>query len=188
MKKRFTDCDIWNDPWFRKMPCLYKEFWRFLCDRCDAAGVWKVDLEGAGFSLGENISEKSALDIFNTGKQRVDILSPEKWHIVEFVKFQYGELSPTCKPHISVMALLREHKIKGYAKGIHTLKEEEKEKEKEQERLYKDIYSIANQFHDKYTQGGKCFFCGKVLKGLNVCHCDPYQEAFHKFKEKNKCL
>lgn len=133
MKKRFTDCDIWDDPWFRKLPNLYKAFWRFLCDKCDPAGVWKIDYEGAGFFLGEQISEKNALDMFNSGKKRIHPLSEENWLIIGFILFQYGELSPNCPAHKPVYASISRHGLdrvlKGYSKGINTLLDKDKDKD-----------------------------------------------------------
>jgi len=140
MKKRFTDCDIWDDPWFRGLPCLYKEFWRFICDKADPAGVWKVDLEGAGFHLKEQVSEKSALELYNAGKERVKVLTPEYWWLTGFVKFQYGGLSRECKAHNPVFETLsrfnlslpdpkKERVSKGYPYPIHRVQDKDKDKD-----------------------------------------------------------
>ena len=140
MKKRFTDSDIWDDPWFRKLPCTYKEFWRYLCDKCDAAGVWKVDMENATFFIGELLDPNKALELYNAekdgGDERVQVISPERWWITGFISFQYGVLSPACRPHAHVLALCLKHGIKGYTKGIDTFedKDREQDKDKEQER------------------------------------------------------
>lgn len=128
--KRFTDTEKWSDPWFRKLSPTMKSFWVFICDKCDNAGVWKVDMEAAAFFIGEQVAESDAL--FALG-ERVEKLSPEKWWIVKFIAFQFGELSPECKPHKSVLDLLTTHSIP-YPKGIQTPQEKEKEKDKEQEK------------------------------------------------------
>lgn len=160
MKKRFTDCDIWEDPWYRKLPCLYKEMWRFLCDKCDPAGVWKVDLDMIGFFLGEDVSEKQALELFNSDKTRVEVLPNGKWFIVYFIPFQYGHLSRECKPHIPVFDAIERHGIerlcKGYTKGtIGTLqeKEKEKDKEKEEEKEKKGKTRLSQEELEKAIQG-----------------------------------
>lgn len=38
MKRRFTDCDMWEGDWFMSLPLDMKLLWRYLCDRCDNAG------------------------------------------------------------------------------------------------------------------------------------------------------
>lgn len=138
MKKRFTDCDIWDDPWYRKMPTIYKEFWRFLCAKCDAVGVWKIDLEGAGFFLREQISEKEAMSQFNNGKERVKPIGENEWFITGFVEFQYGALSKGCPAHKPIYALIEKHGpdrlgigyLIGYKYPSDRVQEEEKEKNK----------------------------------------------------------
>lgn len=158
MKKRFTDCDIWEDPWYRKLPCLYKEMWRFLCDKCDPSGVWKVDLDMIGFFLGENVSEKQALELFNKDKTRIEVLDSGKWFIVYFIPFQYGHLSRDCKPHTPVFDAIERHGIerlcKGYTKGIHTLQEKDKDKDKDKDKGKESNITILSECDlDKAIQG-----------------------------------
>lgn len=146
MNKRFTDKDIWEDPWFRRLPCLYKEFWRFLCDKSDPAGVWKVDLEAARFFLGEDISEKRALEAYNDGKERVEVLDPGKWWLPGFISFQYGELSPNCNYHRPVYDALIRNGIsllrvnQGLNNPSPTLMDKDKDKDKSKSPLKKKEY------------------------------------------------
>lgn len=132
--KRFTATEKWEDPWFRKLSPEHKCFWEFLCDRCDAAGVWKVDLETAEHFIGSKLDEGALLKSFG---DRIQVLENGRWWIKKFIEFQYGSLSKECKPHIPVIRLLERHGInfetlmKGYAKGINTLEEKETYKEKE---------------------------------------------------------
>lgn len=133
--KRFTETTKWADPWFRKLPVEYKALWSYLCDNCDSSGVWVVDLELASFHIGHAFSEKECLPMFGS---RVEDIGNGHWWIPKFVPFQYGELSPTCRPHVPVLALLRKNSLidrvlKGYAKGTNTLKEEDKSKDKEKD-------------------------------------------------------
>ena len=158
MAKRFTDTNIWDDPWFRKLAPKYKEFWRYLYEKCDYAGIWKKDFEMASFLIGEEIKEEEVLRLFNTKeKQRIVILNDEKWFIPQFIHFQYGKLNPQNKIHLSIINILKKEGVyksylrvnKGLAKGYLTLKEKEKEKEKDkdkekdkekEEELYKEKY------------------------------------------------
>jgi len=160
MAKRMTDTECWGDPWYQGLPPLYKLFWKYICDNCDCAGVWKVNRSLAEFQIGAAIDWESLLSAFNG---RIAEVTPEKWHVVKFVEFQYGRLSYNCKPHIPVIRALEHHGLsqaenervsnaprkaidvveeknvenervcKGYTKGIHTLEEKEKDKEQEKE-------------------------------------------------------
>jgi hypothetical protein len=120
MAKRFTDSDKWDDPWYRKLPILYKSFWEYVCCRCDYAGIWKVDIETAIYYIGDQVDEKTALELFNTGKERIKVINHgSKWFVVDFINFQYGHLSTN---HLSNK--IRDMLIKeGLTKGIDTLRE-----------------------------------------------------------------
>ncbi len=135
-KKRFTDTDIWDDVWFRKLPCEYKTLWRYVCDKCDNAGVWKKDFEAASFYVGAPISEKEALEHFNKEKTRINTINGGEWQVIQFISFQYGELKPQCIPHKNVLSLLKKHGLKyrvGGRVGV-TLQEKEKEKEEDKDK------------------------------------------------------
>jgi len=130
MAKRFTDTAKWKDSWFQDLPTKYKLFWIYLCDECDAAGLWKPNIRLATFQIGEPFEEVELKRVFS---ERITITESGYWFIKKFINFQYGELSELSKPHLSIIKILNSHKIKGYPKGIHTLKEKEQEKEKDKE-------------------------------------------------------
>ena len=52
MPKRFTVTEKWNDPWYRTRSAHAKLLWIYLCDVCDVAGVWEIDLGRAAFDTG----------------------------------------------------------------------------------------------------------------------------------------
>lgn len=106
--KRFTASEKWDDHWFRKLPPVQKCFWQFICDRCDAAGVWKVDLEALEFYIGCKLNEKELLESF---EGRIRDIGRGKWWIVKFIAFQCGRLSRECKPHLPIFKLLVDHGI-----------------------------------------------------------------------------
>lgn len=135
MAKRFTDNEKWNQSWFRKLTPTMKAAWIFLCDKCDQAGVWSIDMDSMSFHVGENITLASLLSSFNSDKEdRVILLRKDLILISGFISFQYGTLSQDCKPHKPIFALLEKHNLsKGYPKGIDTLQEKEKEKDKEKD-------------------------------------------------------
>lgn len=108
-KKRFTDADKWEDPWYRGLPMWAKTLWNYLCDRCDNAGVWARDDERLRFEMGEALDLNAALDIF---AGRIRILAGNKWHIIKFIDFQYPTgLNPKSPPQAQVIKLLSRHGI-----------------------------------------------------------------------------
>ena len=143
MKKRFTDADKWDDPWFLKLGMPYKLLWIHLLDKCDQAGIYKVNEPMIEFCINVKFDINEMLKVFNG---RIKVLSDEKWFIPKFITFQYGELNESCKPHKSVLNILKNEgivinsfstgneKIKGYPKGIHTLKDKDKDKIKKKTR------------------------------------------------------
>ena len=128
MSKRFTDTNKWKDTWFQDLPTKYKLFWVYILDECDNAGLWKPNIRLAIFQIGEPFEESELKRVFS---DRIEITESGYWFIKKFIDFQYGKLSDNSKPHISVLKLLETHKIKGYTKGIHTLKDKDKEKDKD---------------------------------------------------------
>ena len=89
--KRFTATEKWSDPWFRKLEPKYKLLWLYLCDTCDNAGMWKIDLDLAEFSIGYKFGTDD-LEHINNGKNRVVVASQDYWLITDFVTFQIGHL------------------------------------------------------------------------------------------------
>lgn len=128
--KRFTETTKWQDAWFRKLSPRLKCLWTFLCDGCDAAGVIDPDWDLLSFQIGEGVSPDD-LAAFGTG--RIHTLPNGKIWICRFMEFQYGTLSRDCKAHTPIFKAIAFHHLesllKGYARGIHTLKEQDKEKE-----------------------------------------------------------
>ena len=134
--KRFTETDKWRDPWFRKLPPKFKMGYLFLLDNADNAGVWQPDYELAEFQIGEPLDWpefKKAM-----GDRLLVLQGSGKWHLTRFIKFQFGELNPECKPHQQVIRLLAAHEIqrvsKGYPKGMDTPKDKDKDKDKDQDK------------------------------------------------------
>ena len=111
------------------LPVKYKAFWFYICDSCDCAGVWEPNMRLAVAQIGEPLELIEILRVF---VGRIQQLNDGKLWITKFIEFQYGILSPDCKPHIPVLKRLDSLGLsKGYPKGINTLKEKDKEKDKE---------------------------------------------------------
>lgn len=94
----------------------YKLLWNFLCDRCDNAGVWKIDFEAASFFIGVEIDPAKA---YEEMRQRVRVLDPNNWLIAKFVDFQFGSLTSNSPLHKSVLKMIERHTLAlGYPKAM----------------------------------------------------------------------
>jgi hypothetical protein len=126
--KRFTETEKWSDSWFRKLPATLKVGYLYLLDRVDNCGVIDLDQELADFQIGASVDWDSLLKELG---ERAEVLPCGKWHLTRFVRFQFGELRPDCKPHAQVIRLRESHGInrvsKGYPESINTLKDKDKE-------------------------------------------------------------
>jgi hypothetical protein len=165
MAKRFCDTELWDKEWFMQLTPKHKLLFQFLFSKCDVAGVWQPNWTLASLYVGEKVDNKDLKVISN----HVDTLPDGKIFIIDFINFQYGELTETCPPHRKVISLLKNYGIyervtKGYSKGIDTLqdkeedKEEDKDKEIEEEKLKKQNkekekkYGLKNSEMGKYSQ------------------------------------
>ena len=125
MPKRFTDTMKWDDPWFGDLSKDNKLAWGFLCDKCDHAGIWKVNERLAVFHLGQ------MPDIKALGG-RVIQLSPGKWFLPKFVNFQYGNLNPSNRVHASIIAILKkEGASKALKRPLRGSNDKDKDKDKD---------------------------------------------------------
>ena len=110
MPKRFTDTDKWKKPFIRGLQGAYKLLWLYICDDCDHAGVWQVDIEVAQLRIGEKISEREALKAFG---EKVRVLDGgAKWFIPSFIEFQYPSgLNPANKAHGGIIQILKKYNL-----------------------------------------------------------------------------
>lgn len=113
MSKRFTDTEKWKKAWFRKLAPKYKCAWQFILDNCDHAGVWPEDFEAMSFNVGEEIN---SFELESTFKGKIIRIDQDKFFVMAFIEFQYGELNPLNKVHKSVIAKLEKYKV--YFKGL----------------------------------------------------------------------
>jgi len=104
MSKRYTETNKWEDSFFHALDDKGKLAWLFLLDKCDHAGIWKVNFKLMEFFIGC----QARVSWFDG---RVIELSPEKWFIPKFIKFQYGELSRSCRAHKTVIEKLEKEGI-----------------------------------------------------------------------------
>jgi hypothetical protein len=98
MAKRFTDTEKWDDPWFRQLSPKMKCCWQFICDRCNLVGIWKIDIPTLSHFIGETITIDEINLCINKGKIRFNIISLEELLVLDFIPFQYGDISQSKHP------------------------------------------------------------------------------------------
>lgn len=134
MAKRFTDTDLWDKEWFMSLSCKHKCLVRFIFDKCDQAGVWSANWALASAYIGDRVTH----DDLSALSGRIEQIGANKYFIPDFIEFQYGQLTESCRPHKKIISLLQKHGLydrvlKGYPKGIDTLEEKDTYKEEEKE-------------------------------------------------------
>lgn len=154
MGKRFTATEKWDDPWYRKLPCKYRDFWQYVLDKCDNSGVWIKDIETASYFIGETLNEQEALSCFNNGKERIVVLKGGlRWLVADFVSFQFGVLRANNPLHRSILTLQEKNKNKGYLRGSNAPQEKdmvkEKDKEKDKEGVWGGFPEIWSRYPNK---------------------------------------
>lgn len=133
MAKRFTDTDKWKKQLLRSMPTEYKLLWIYICDDCNHAGIWHVDMDVASLRIGEALDHQRAIEVF---KDKVVVFDNGfKWYIPDFIEFQYGELNEKNRVHESVIKELNKYdllKNKGLISPLQGVKDKDKDKDKEE--------------------------------------------------------
>jgi len=110
MAKRFTDTEKWKKPFIRGLQGAYKLLWLYICDDCDHAGIWQVDIDVAQIRIGEKIDLNEAIKSF---EDKIVIFDKgNKWFIPSFIEFQYPSgLNPENRSHNSVIILLEKYNL-----------------------------------------------------------------------------
>lgn len=152
MAKRLTGTNKWDKAWFRKLSPRHKALWQFLCDRCDQAGMWEIDLDSASHYINDATPITEA--DFKIFGDRLERFNPEKIWIVDFVEFQCGELSVKCAAHKPVFKLLQKYSLLDRVLNRVSNTQQEKEKEielekeneveKDKEKANTHSYSVVN--------------------------------------------
>lgn len=83
----------------------------YIVDDCDHAGVWQVDFEVARIRTGQDVNYETAQRLF---AEKIFIIEKFKWFIIDFVPFQYGELSEKNRLHVSVLSVLSKYELGAY--------------------------------------------------------------------------
>lgn len=105
--KRFTETSKWRDPWFINLSGHAKLLWVYLTDNCDAIGLIHIDFRLVARDCLLPIKEKHITELGD----RVQALGNGRYFLPKFIQFQYGELSPDCPPHKTILKLVRQHNL-----------------------------------------------------------------------------
>lgn len=109
MAKRFTDQDKWEDPFFGDLPALGKLTWLYICDRCDVAGIWKVNLKSIRDNVDAGITWVQIDEWF--GKKIIK-LDDDKIFLKSFIRFQQNDsLNWKNNSHKPIIRILEKHKL-----------------------------------------------------------------------------
>lgn len=136
MSKRFFDTELCEKEWYLNLTLGERCFIRdVLFSRCDCVGIWTPNRRQVEYLVGPGLDYYG---IPQKSKGNIEILPDEKWWLVDFCAFQYGELNPKCPPHKKYIARLKEcglyeRVLKGYQYPSVRVQEEEEEEEKEED-------------------------------------------------------
>lgn len=135
MAKRFTDTDKWKKQLLKSMPAKYKLLWLYICDDCDHAGIWHVDMQIASLRIGEDVELEKAVQIFGDKIKVFD--DGEKWFIPGFIEFQYGILNEKNRVHESILKILYKYNLienKGLTSTLQGAMDKDMDKDKEKDK------------------------------------------------------
>lgn len=107
MTSRFTQTEKWEDPWYRKLKPNEKLLFNYICDKCDIAGFWEVDLEFA--AIVTQISPRAIRGAFE-GLCRAYISNGTYIWLRNFIRHQKNwPLNPKNNAHRAIIARLDRH-------------------------------------------------------------------------------
>ncbi len=137
MAKRFTDTSKWDKASFDGLTGKMKLVWIYLCDKCDHAGIWDINYRQMNFHLGMETAEWELKECFG---DKLIFLSPTKIFIPAFVEFQYGELNPDNRAHLSVInRLKKEGAYKVLGSSLQGAKDKDKEKDQAKDSSLEEV-------------------------------------------------
>lgn len=151
MTKRFVDTELWQKEWFQRLNLKHKLLLKYIFENCDCAGFWVPNFSLASFLIGEAVTLNDVKEI-NNYKKQFEILSNGTIFVSEFIQFQYGKLSESCKPHKPVIEKLKKYKLFEKLKKQDSLEAEQHNPEKNDEKQklygkYQNVLLNAEQYN-----------------------------------------
>ena len=115
MPKRFHDTNLWHEDWFIALPKDYRDFWFYIKDDCDHAGIWKPNISEFNKLYDCAVNLPKAIELFNqdrNGDKRIIVLKNGRWFLTGFIPFQYGSVLNIGSPlHKSIYELLLKNEV-----------------------------------------------------------------------------
>lgn len=136
---RFTDPKKWDDDWYLGLSPKMKCAWAYICDNCGSAGEMKLSFSLISFRIGETITKQDFETHFS---DQIVWLSTDKIWIVDYIEFQYKNLSIGNAAHRGIMRKVLSlvdgrplldpqlTLINGWKEGLETFKDKYKEEDK----------------------------------------------------------
>lgn len=152
--------------------------------------MWEENYALASFLIGKKVSRET-LALFG---DRVAVIAQDKVFITGFLSFQYGKLSPDCRPHVKILELLAKHgiqydtdnyvgtytlygRVSGTSNGVcNTHKEEEEDKDKDR----KEGECREGGFSQFWSAYPKKLAKGDAEKAWKKQGCEPLLESILK--------
>lgn len=107
MTIRFTQTAKWEDSWFRKLKLQEKVLFLYICDKCNSAGFWEIDLELASIFTG--IGSKAILGAYK-GLIRAYVECGNFIWLRNFLRHQRNwPLNPNNNAHKQIISQLQLH-------------------------------------------------------------------------------
>lgn len=109
MTIRFTLAEKWQDKWFRQLSAAEKLLFLYICDNCNLAGIWEIDIEQAAFSIGFDLGAMQGA--FKGLARGYEQLNETHIWVKNFLKHQRNlPLNPNNAAHASIINLLLPYK------------------------------------------------------------------------------
>jgi len=169
LSKRFTETTKWDQDFFSNLSLKMKLVWIYICDKCDHAGIWDINLKLLSFQVSEQVTLH---EIQSSFLDKVEVFG-NKLLIKTFVEFQYGALNPSNKVHKSVLDRIEKlAPTKPLGSSIQGAKDKEKEKDKEKDKEKEtDFFRILNSTllnHILLTKADEISIIETFLKNENA--------------------
>ena len=107
MASRFTTTEKWKDSWYLSLSVKEKLLFNFICDNCDNAGFWEINLPLAGYLTG--ISKGTILGAYQ-GLSRAYIEHDGYIWLRKYIFHQKNlPLNPDNNAHKQILLILESH-------------------------------------------------------------------------------
>ena len=87
MSQKMTDSEKWDDPWFSELSKIHKVIYIYLCDRCDCAGLWTINLKTLTFHTGATEDDWREF-VAAAGEHRVQFIGNDQIWLLKYIPFQ----------------------------------------------------------------------------------------------------